>query len=171
MKRLIAVFVTILAINANAFSQIPSFRERGYKGNVSYTNMFFVWNGFDTSHGYMFNEHHYLGGGTGFCIVPDGLDFPTFVHLYADYHAYCFKKASTLVAGIKLGYAKSVLPESWDLNAFELEPNIGWSWGLKSGHGITLSLGAYIITSTVNITEISSSAVAALPRLSLSFEF
>lgn len=171
MKKICAVLFVLFAISTTAFSQTPSFRERGYKGSISYTNMFIVWNGFDTSHGYMFNKHHYLGAGAGFYLVPDGLDFPTIVHFYADYHAYCFKKASTLVAGLKLGYAKSVHPQGGDLNAFELEPNLGWKWGLKSGHGITLSLGAYTMTAPVNFSENSSLPVTVLPRVSLAFEF
>lgn len=171
MKKTVAVLFVMFAACTAAFSQIPSFRERGYKGNISYTNMLIVWNGFDTSHGYMFNEHHYLGGGVGFFFVPDGLDFPTIVHFYADYHAYCFKKSSTLVAGIKIGYADSVHPTNGNINALELEPNVGWNWGLKSGYGITLSLGIYTVTVPVNFTESSSIPFSAIPRMSLAFEF
>lgn len=171
MKRIITVIVVAFAISAAAFSQTPSFRGRGYKGNISYTNMIIVWNGLDTSHGFMFDEQHYLGVGAGFYLVPDGLDFPTIVHFYADYHAYCFEKASTLVAGIKIGYVDSVHPSTGNINALEMEPNIGWNWGLKSGQGITLSLGACIMTVPIRLTENSSLPFTALPRLSLAFEF
>lgn len=41
------------------------FRSRGYKGSVLYTNHYLVWQGIETSHGYMFNRHHYLGAGVG----------------------------------------------------------------------------------------------------------
>ncbi len=174
MKRIIAVLVFVIAISANAFSQIPSFRERGYKGNVSYTNMIVIWNGIDTSHGYMFNEHHYLGGGVGFYLVPDGTTYPTVVHFYADYLAYCFKRASTLVAGMKAGYARIVHPPMDDsINTFEFEPNIGWSWGFKSGQGLTLTLGTYILTMPhyFDANPNQSWPVTVIPRMSLSFEF
>ena len=166
MKKIFAGLFVLFAISVTAFSQTPSFRERGYKGNISYTNMLIMWNGFDTSHGYMFNEHHYFGGGVGFYLTPEFSDFPVILHFYADYHAYCFKKASTLVAGMKIGYTKSVHPQNVNINAFEWEPNVGWNWGLKSGQGITLSLGAYMATIPVLFLPIT-----VLPRMSLVFEF
>lgn len=46
------------------------FRSRGYKGSVLYTNHYFVWQGIETSHGYMFNRHHYLGAGVGAFFLP-----------------------------------------------------------------------------------------------------
>ena len=42
MKRILAVLVIVFAFSANAFSQIPSFREKGYKGSVTYSNMYLV---------------------------------------------------------------------------------------------------------------------------------
>lgn len=138
-KLLISIFFTV-AMTASIFAQEHNYREKGYKGSVSYTNAILVWNGFDTSHGYMFNEHHYLGAGGGVFFVPSD-DFPTIAHFFVDYHAYWFDKKSTPVAGIKLGYARSLHPsEPNPLSAMEIEPSIGWSWGLKSGYGLTLSL-------------------------------
>lgn len=49
MKRILAVLVIVFAFSANAFSQIPSFREKGYKGSVTYSNMYLVrYNGVET---------------------------------------------------------------------------------------------------------------------------
>lgn len=172
MKRILAVLVIVFAFSANAFSQIPSFREKGCKGSVTYSNMYLVrYNGVETSHGYMFNENHYLGGGAGAYYTPDGLDSNAIVHFFADYHAYCFDKASTLVVGLKLGYAKPVFPYLSNYHYLEMEPNVGWSWGLNSGNGLTLTLGTYSLTSIVKGYGEISIAIKLLPRMCLSYEF
>jgi len=160
----------ILCIPGKGASQGAGYRDRGYKGSISYTNMILAWNGLDTSHGYMFNEHHYLGGGLGAYLVPSDV-FPTIVHLYADYHAYWFDKKSTPTAGIKVGYARSVNPsDTRPLSSVEIEPNIGWSWGLKSGNGLTLSIGARMFVGpSTQIGGYSGFMIA--PVLSFAFEF
>ena len=156
MKRILAVLVIVFAFSANAFSQIPSFREKGYKGSVTYSNMYLVrYNGVETSHGYMFNENHYLGGGAGAYYTPDGLD----------------SNAIALVVGLKLGYAKPVFPYLSNYHYLEMEPNVGWSWGLNSGNGLTLTLGTYSLTSIVKGYGEISIAIKLLPRMCLSYEF
>lgn len=55
---LISLLVTSV-IGLSAQSSYPkdgtsNFRSRGYKGNVLYTNHYIVWQGVETSHGYMF---------------------------------------------------------------------------------------------------------------------
>ena len=71
MKNLTIVFIALLmgaaslCADAQTKTEIPAYRQKGYSGSVSFTNQYLVWLGFDTSHGYMFNEHHYLGGGAG----------------------------------------------------------------------------------------------------------
>lgn len=148
---------------------IPSFRARGYKGSVTISNMGIIWCGLDSSHGYMFNEHHYLGGGVGVMISPFGSPPAFFFHIYADYNAYWFDRKSTPAAGIRIGYVRS--SKRGNLSAFELEPSIGWSWGTKSGYGLALCLGLDIITVPVNFTESSSLPFTALPKLNFAFEF
>lgn len=147
----------------------PSFRARGYKGSVTISNMGIIWCGLDSSHGYMFNAHHYLGGGVGVMISPFGSPPAFFFHIYADYNAYWFDRKSTPVAGIRIGYVRS--SKRGNLSAFELEPSIGWSWGTKSGYGLALCLGLDIITVPVNFTESSSLPFTALPKLNFAFEF
>lgn len=147
----------------------PSFRARGYKGSVTISNMGIIWSGFDSSHGYMFNEHHYLGGGVGVMISPFGNPPAFFFHIYADYNAYWFDRKSTPAAGIRIGYVRS--SKRGNLSALELEPSIGWSWGTKSGYGLALCLGLDIITVPVNFTESSSLPFTALPKLNFAFEF
>ena len=56
----IAAGLAIISLNASAQNddEAISYRARGYRGNVAFTDQYLVWMGFDTSHGYMFNEHH-----------------------------------------------------------------------------------------------------------------
>lgn len=83
------------------------FRSRGYKGSVLYTNHYFVWQGIETSHGYMFNRHHYLGAGVGAFFLP--LDnVPAFGRVFAEYNAYIKEKGSTPTAGVKLGFCHAL---------------------------------------------------------------
>ena len=171
MKKLLLATLAMLALTFTLRAQEHNYRSPGYKGNVAYTNSFLYWNGLDTSHGYMFNEHHYLGGGAGVYLNPATRVVPTFVHAYADYHAYWFKRKSTPVAGIKIGYAHCVHPADAEIMALEVEPGIGWSWGLKSGYGLTLTLAAKILTIPITLTENSSLPVSVLPTLAFAFEF
>ena len=59
----LAIFTLPIIVNAQENNEIPSYRQKGYAGSVAVSDMFLFFAGFDTSHGYMFNEHHYLGGG------------------------------------------------------------------------------------------------------------
>ena len=171
LKKLLLATLAMLALTFTLRAQEHNYRSPGYKGNVAYTNSFLYWNGLDTSHGYMFNEHHYLGGGAGVYMILFGNTLPTMVHAFVDYHAYWFKRKSTPVAGMKLGYSHSVHPANENQHWVEIEPNIGWSWGLKSGYGLTLTLGAKIVTTPITLTENSSLPVSVLPTLAFAFEF
>lgn len=98
----------MLSVCFIADAQVPTFRARGYKGNVSYTNQYFVWQGIETSHGYMFNFHHYLGGGVGAFLAPVDDVPPAFAYAFADYTAYFLNKKSTPFAGIKVGVCQAL---------------------------------------------------------------
>ncbi|MCM1515721.1 MAG: hypothetical protein NC080_04790 [Paraprevotella sp.] len=147
----------------------PLYRTSGYKGSVSLTDQILVWVGFDTSHGYMFNEHHYLGAGAGFFMAPiDAL--PMFGHVFAEYKAYILKKNSTPTAGLKAGYCGAFKNDSGNVfnKAAELEPNIGWSWTFSPKVGLSLSLGAPVFM----FKEMDGSTRAkAMPKVSISIEF
>jgi len=66
--------------------------------------MILMWNGIDTSHGYMFNENHYMGAGFGFYLVPQRVSMPIILHFYLDYHAYWFqRRRSGRLAGHLVG--------------------------------------------------------------------
>lgn len=160
-----ALLITV-GTTAQTKSEIPSYRAKGYAGSVSFTDQYLVWMGFDTSHGYMFNEHHYLGGGAGFFLAPIDDIPPTFVHIFGEYKAYFLKKGSTPTAGIRTGLCTAVTRQHSGnkfMYAYELEPNIGWDWGLKNGKGLNLSIGATMMMANRNIM--------AMPKLSFGFNF
>lgn len=170
MKRLLTIFFLVIAVSMSAQtkSDIPAYRDKGYAGSVSFTDQYIAWIGFDTSHGYMFNEHHYLGGGLGFFLVPIDDIPPTMAHAYAEYKSYWFKRKNTPTAGLRTGYCMPVTYRAEGsgflfMGAFELEPNIGWDWGLKSGKGLSLSLGA-----TIMMTEWKT---FVMPKLSFGVSF
>lgn len=144
---------------------VPSYRAQGYRGNISFTDQSLIWMGFDTSHGYMFNQHHYLGAGVGLFLAPIA-DLPVFGHLFVDYHAYILKKKSTPMAGVKAGYCFSICDNPGNVfdKAFEIEPNIGWNWALSPKKGLNLSLGASIFV-------YDRKSVVAMPKIAFAFEF
>lgn len=173
MKTLFATILLVLATASTAFAQTPTFRNQGYKGSVTYTNHYIVFNGLETSHGYMFNEHHYLGGGVGAFVLTPVSELPTFMKVFVDYHAYINDKKSTPVVGAKLGFVHSfVMARGSDangmtfINAMNVEPGVAWSWGLKSGYG--LKLGLHADTYFFNDGTLD---VVILPKLSFGFEF
>lgn len=146
------------------------YRTSGYSGNLSFTNKYFVWIGLDTSHGYMFNPHHYLGAGAGLFAAPVS-GFPVFAHAYADYRAYLLKKNSTPVTGLKAGYciALKELTGNAFSGAFEFSPDIGWSWSFSRKTGLALGLGASVFIYPAG--SASSLSVKAMPELSVRMEF
>ena len=58
MKRLV-LFLLLGLLGASAFAQESPLRDKGYKGSVSVSYAYPVYAGIETSHGYMFNLHHY----------------------------------------------------------------------------------------------------------------
>jgi len=172
MKKTTLILVLLYAAFSSAAAQVPKFRETGYKGNVSYTNQTIAWQGIDTSHGYMFNEHHYLGVGAGFFLLP-AFTVPSFTNVFIDYHAYIKDKKSTPVLGIKLGFMHAIKLNSDKSggflfrNALQIEPGFMWSWGLKSGNGLVLGIhpDICIFKKEENINA------GIMPKLSFGFEF
>ena len=77
-------------------AQESSPRSAGYRGSLTLTDQYLAIIGFETSHGYMFNEHHYLGAGVGGFFIPTD-NLPCFGQVFADYRAYLSDKASTMV--------------------------------------------------------------------------
>ena len=82
------------------------YRDKGYKGSVSITDQFGVFVGAETSHGYMFDRHNYLGVGVGGFVFPNS-SHPTFMNVFVDYHNFLSNKASTPLLGLKAGGSHS----------------------------------------------------------------
>ena len=161
----------VKADKAKARKEIPAYRQKGYAGNASLFKSY-GFSGLDTSHGYMFNEHHYLGAGANYSICDWSWRFQL-LNLYVDYKAYVLKRRSTLTAGLKAGYPLVALFDegkvySGGASSIILDPNIGWDWGLKSGYGLTLSLG---IRSWFFIDEGEFFPVELMPFISFGFQF
>ena len=160
-----AILLASITSAAQTKTEIPAYRSKGYAGSVSFTNQYLVWLGLDTSHGYMFNEHHYLGAGTGFFLAPIDDVPPTLAHVYGEYKAYFLKKRSTPTAGLRTGICTTITKHSGYVfsKAWELEPHIGWDWGMKNGKGLNLSIGATMMVANRNMV--------AMPKLAFGIHF
>ena len=172
MKKSILTFMAMLAAVLVADAQIPAFRAKGYKGNVSYTNQYFVWQGIETSHGYMFDSHHYLGGGAGVFLAPIDDVPPAFAYVFAEYSFYIMNRKSTPFASVRIGACQALDEKDVDGHfkfsfAAIAEPAIGWSWGLKSGKGLLLGIALSLFVSNDGF----STSVQMMPKLSFGFEF
>lgn len=179
MKRLRTIILTValcalpVCMNASTERETPSYRQKGYAGSISGANLFVYFIGVDTSHGYMFNEHHYLGGGLEMFVTP--IFWPTVIGYfepYIEYKSYFLKRGSTPTASVRAGYCAGAIfgrqSEKPDFiyaqgMCFEINPALGWDWGLKNGKGLTLSLGAQLL--------LADHEVLALPKLSFGFCF
>ena len=164
--------ITLLTASTIAFAQVPDFRSKGYKGSVSLTDHYGVFVGAETSHGYMFDSKNYLGVGFGGFVLPNDAH-PVFLDFFVDYQHYFKNERSTPMVSIKSGFSHSInyadTPGVKYGNALLLEPNVGWSWGLKSGKGLTLALGSTLYF-PVGASR-TDRKVLPLPKLTFSFEF
>ena len=175
MKRILTIIILLacaVSMSAQENSEVPAYRNKGYAGKVSFTDVCISLVGLDTSHGYSLNEHHSLGGGLGFYVTKN---CPIGYHAFAEYKSFWFKKPSTPVAGVKVGYGgiintvKDFHSDSFvPYGEYKVEPYIGWDWGLKSGKGLSLSLGANILMNNL-FTEYAYAIV--LPKLSIGISF
>jgi hypothetical protein len=54
-------------------------------------------------------------------------------------------------------------------NGLFLEPNVGWSWGLRSGQGFTIGLGGKVIAPLGD--KRTDKKALLMPKISFGFEF
>lgn len=172
MLKKLTLIVVAASLCAAAMAQTPSFRSPGYKGSVSLTDAYGVWLGLETSQGYMFNSHHYLGAGVSGFMFPNGTSYPKFGSAFLDYQYYIKDAKNTPVLGFKtgvthaFGYGKTGGMKF--KNAFLMEPSVGWNWGLKNGKGFTTALaGQFFVPYGLD----KSSSFLAMPKISFTFEF
>ena len=149
-------------------AQGSSPRTSGYRGSVTLTDQYLAIIGFETSHGYMFNKHHYLGAGVGGFFIPTD-NLPRFGQVFADYRAYLSDRSSTMVLGFKAGFCHAFKTNSGDhngysfMNAAALEPSLGWLFGGKKGKGFGISLGGQVF--------VHKEDVSVLPKINFVYEF
>ena len=123
----------LFLVTVSSYAQNSNGRSRGYHGNLAITNHLGVFIGAETSHGYMFDGHNYLGLGIGGFVLPNN-NHPTYMNTFIDYHNYV-KDNNTLVLGVKAGWSHAFNYQKDSGIKFEngilCEPNIGWSWCFK----------------------------------------
>jgi hypothetical protein len=170
MKKGLLSFLVFLAmlISARAQESVPAYRTSGYKGNVSFTSIGFLWNGIETSHGLMLNDIFYLGGGGGMLVGAVGK--AAFAgSVFIDTKAYWIPRENTPTTGIRVGYLRNF---SGETNNFEANFTVGWSWGLASGNGLSLNVGlSAVLPSGISYVAIDLPHVSLTPVVSLAFEF
>ena len=156
--------VALAALCAAASAQVPGYRNTGYKGSVG---LAMVWHGpgIETSHGYMFNPHHYLGIGAQGIFAPP---ITPFFEEFIEYQVYITKKQNAPFLGLKGGVFQTWgigEEDSFACSVFA-EPRFGWSWAIPAQpiYGLTLSGGALIL-------ENRDGSVGVMPSLHLAFEF
>ena len=163
----------LFVVCSSGVSAQNDYRSQGYKGSVSITDHYGDWVGAETSHGYMFNRNIYLGAGVGGYIFPNGTQNPFFAEGFLDFHSYLRNRKGTPVVGVKTGFMHGFDYEKKDgmnlENGLFVEPNIGWSWGLRSGQGFTIGLGGKAIAPLGDSR--TDKKVILMPKVSFGFEF
>ena len=146
--------------------QLPSGREKGYQGSIALSGGFIAMpipiTALEFSQGYRFNQYHFLGGGAALLLPYIGGFVP---YLYTHYRVWWFSKRSTPYASLKLGYLGVIdSADFFSSGAPFVEPALGWDWGLSSGGGISLSLGAMAFIPDWEI-------ILPIPNLTLTYRF
>lgn len=171
----------VKADKTKARKEIPAYRQKGYAGSVSLNSQMLFILGLETSHGYMFNEHHYLGAGVGFNIFPYKEQIRhssslisseegsiNFTPIFVEYKSFLRKRSNTPVLGARAAFTHMWWKYDGQIQMREavgLEPVFGWDWKLKDCFGLNAALGVQLIYNITNDT------FGALPRLSLGFQF
>lgn len=86
-----------------------------------------------TSHGYQFSPHFFLGGGLG---IDYHFDWETvFVPIFADLRVYFMDNWITPLLGMKIGYSP------FDGSGFYFNPSVGASFAVTNRSAVYLTLG------------------------------
>lgn len=169
----IVLSIVLTGICLSAVAQRRDYRDPGFKGSVAITDQLGVFVGGDVSMGYMFDRKNYLGGGVGAFIFPKDGDIPVYGNAFADYRHYFKDAKDSMFIGSKLGFSHAFSYETNGgvtyKNGILFEPNFGWSWTLKSGHGLELGLGATLIAPVGDYR--SDKKILPLPKISFGFSF
>lgn len=150
-KPLIILLMAIISIAVKVSAREPM---KGYRGFVDlngealfkkkYSNdrdIVFSISGFTTTHGYQFNEHFFVGGGLGLCVMTSNYDWFSLAlvsPIYAIGRIDWKIKKVPLFADVRLGSFLNAVNVSND--RLFVNPSLGYrcSWGGK----ISLNIGA-----------------------------
>lgn len=157
----------VVADSLSLGEQVASGRGKGYQNSITLSGTYLgspiPITALDFSHGYRFNQYHYVGGGAALILPYIGVFVP---YLYTQYRVWWFPKRSTPYASLKLGYIGVI--NNTVFGAPFITPDLGWEWGLTSGGGISLSLGMIGLMETDGDLEMF---LFPIPILSLTFRF
>ena len=141
MKKFAVTALLLLMTFAAAFATTKdehstrSGSRTGYRGSISVNAMYNVWLGAETSHGYIFNRRHYVGGGIGASVAPVE-NIYVLGHIFAEYRYFILTQDSSPTLGAKAGLCTDLRndPSGPPISrAAEIEINIGWDWTFKNG--------------------------------------
>ena len=167
------IVLAMASICMGTAAQTRDYRNPGFKGSVAVTDQLGVFVGADVSLGKMLNRKNYIGGGVSGYLFPKDGEIPVYGNIFGEYRHYFKDAGKSMFAGSKAGLAHAFNYDNNDSITFQngilLEPNFGWSWGLKSGHGLELGLGATLIAPFGDTR--TARKVIGLPKLAFGFSF
>ena len=153
LKTIIASALLSVIVCTVASAQAPAYRDQGYKGSAGIC-VTLIYPQIETTHGYMINSNHFIGGGASFFWLPGILLAREFV----DYQWFFKDAMNTPMVGAQLG-----LMEVEDNLYFSFEPRFGWNWAINDNLGITAGGGVFL--------GVSSEMVIVVPCLRAALEF
>lgn len=136
LKTILAALLLSLIVCTAASAQAPAYRDQGYKGSAG-LSITMIYPQIETTHGYMINSNHFIGGGASFLWLPGILMAREFI----DYQWFFKDAQNTPMVGAQLGLMQV------EDNYFFFEPRFGWNWALKDNLGITASGGMFLAVS------------------------
>ena len=171
IKRFLAA-ITLACLCLCASAQTKNHRDPGFRGYAAITDQLGVFVGADVSLGTMLDRKNYLGAGIGaFAFAGD--EWPLFGNLFLDYRHYFKDAKNSFFMGSKLGFSHGFgynkTPQMTYNNGILAEPNLGWSWGLKSGNALELAIGATLLAPVGE--RRSDRKLMCLPKISIGFSF
>ena len=130
IKTIIAAALLSIIVCTAASAQAPAYRGQVYKGRAG-LSVTLIYPQIETTHGYMINSNHFIGGGVSIIWLPSVMMAKEFI----DYQWFFKDAANTPMVGAQLG-----LMQVEDNYCF-FEPRFGWNWALNDNLGITASGG------------------------------
>jgi len=167
--RIIIAVLSLFVVTAATYAQtVPSFREKGYKGNIGVETLM-IYPSLTSSHGYMFNDVHYFGAGLFLSVFPESPDIELFAGTFLEYKAYLLHRNSTPVVGVRASclMGMEVGEDEWMNYMAGLSPSFGWSWGIgrRKQYGIMPYTGCHVLY------VFEEAFIQPLPFLGVVFEF